>query len=196
LPTAVTGTARILGVSGSLQANSTNTGLLRVARDRAAGGVEVVLFGRLAEIPPFAPDVEPAPAVVVEWRELVSSSDAVLFATPEYAHGLPGVLKNALDWLVGSGDLYGKRVAILSAEPSAQRAAHARADLERTLRAQGADVVGSETIAVPTSARGHEADDPDVIAGVRAALEALTGDAGAGPSDPAPARRPGSPTGQ
>jgi NAD(P)H-dependent FMN reductase len=174
LVTPVTDTVRILGVSGSLQAGSTNTALLRVAADRAAaGGVDVELFDQLAEIPPFSPDTEPAPPVIVEWRALVSSADGVLIATPEYAHGLPGVLKNALDWLVGSGDLYHRRVAILSAEPSAQRAAHARADLERTLRAQGAEVVSSETIAVPTGRRGHEADDPGVIAGVDRAWKAL-----------------------
>src|SRR5690242_8113630 len=121
---------RVLGVSGSLQAGSTNTALLRVARERAHKGVDVVLYERLAEIPPFSPDIEPVPAAVSEWRALVSSADAVLFATPEYAHGLPGVLKNALDWLVGSGGLYEKRVAILSAEPHAARAVYARADLE------------------------------------------------------------------
>lgn len=164
---------RVLGVSGSLQAGSTNTALLRVARERADDGVDVALYERLAAIPPFSPDIEPAPAVVAEWRALVSSADAVLFATPEYAHGLPGVLKNALDWLVGSGDLYEKRVAILSAEPHAARAVHARADLERTLRAQGAEVVSSQTIAVPTGVRGNEAADPGVGAGVDAALAAL-----------------------
>jgi NAD(P)H-dependent FMN reductase len=164
---------RILAVSGSLQAGSANTALLRVARERAAAGVEVLLFERLADTPPFSPDIDPAPAAVDEWRGLVSSSDALLIATPEYAHGLPGALKNALDWLVGSGDLYGKRVAILSAEPHAARAVHARADLGRTLRAQGADVLSSETVAVPTGLRGHEADDPGVVAGVDRALKAL-----------------------
>ena len=164
---------RILAVPGSLQQGSSNAALLRIARDRANDAIEVVLFDRLADVPPFSPDTEPAPAVIDEWRALVASADGVLIATPEYAHGLPGVLKNALDWLVGSGDLYGKRVAILSAAPSAQRAVHARADLERTLRAQGAEVVSSETLAVPTGARGREADDPDVVAGVDRALKAL-----------------------
>jgi NAD(P)H-dependent FMN reductase len=164
---------RILAVSGSLQVGSSNAALLRVASDRAAPGVDVVVFERLADVPPFSPDAEPSSSVVEEWRALVASADGLLIATPEYAHGLPGVLKNALDWLVGSGDLYGKRVAILSAAPSAQRAVHARADLERTLRAQGAEVVSSETIAVPTAARGHEGDDPDVVAGIDRALKAL-----------------------
>ena len=166
---------RILAVSGSLQTGSTNAALLRVAGERVGAGVEVARYDQLGEIPPFSPDIDPAPAVIDRWRSLVRDADALLIATPEYAHGLPGVLKNALDWLVGSGDLYGKRVAILSAEPHAERAQHARADLERTLRAQGADVVSSETIAVPTGVRGHESDDAGVAAGVDRALKALAG---------------------
>jgi chromate reductase, NAD(P)H dehydrogenase (quinone) len=185
LLTAVTGT-RILGVSGSLQASSTNGALLRIARERVGGDAELVVFDALGDIPPFSPEIALAPAAVDAWSALVSSSDALLFATPEYAHGLPGVLKNALDWLVGSGELYGKRVAILSAAPSAERGAHARADLERTLCAQGADVLASTTIAVRASARGHEEADAGIVAGVDDALRVLIDAAGAGPNDPTP----------
>ena len=106
-------------------------------------------------------------------RALVQSADGLLIATPEYAHGLPGTLKNALDWLVGTGELYGKRVVIVSAAPSSERAAYAGADLERTLRAQGANVLASSTIAVPTRARGREIDDPEIVAAVEAALVAF-----------------------
>jgi len=177
---------RILGVSGSLQATSTNSALLRIARERVGGDAELVVFDALRDIPPFSPEIAPPPAAVDAWRALVSSSDALLFATPEYAHGLPGVLKNALDWLVGSGELYGKRVAILSAAPSAERGAHARADLERTLRAQGADVLASATIAVPTSARGNEEAEAGIVAGVDDALRVLIDAVGAEPFDRTP----------
>ena len=162
-------TVRILGVSGSLQSGSTNAALLDVARARVPADMEVVVFNALARIAPFSPEVEP-PAAVERLRALVGLSDGVLFATPEYAHGLPGVLKNALDWLVGSGELYRKRVVITSAAPSAERGWHARADLARTLRAQGAVVLSSTTIAVPACARGHEIDDPNIAAAVDRAL--------------------------
>jgi len=164
---------KILGVSGSLQASSTNTALVHIARAHAPAGVEVVLFDELARIPPFSPELEPAPESVGSFRALVAAADGLLFATPEYAHGLPGVLKNALDWLVGSGELYEKRVVILSAAPSAERGGHARADLERTLRAQGALVLASATVAVPAQARGREADEPAVVSGVRDAVGTL-----------------------
>jgi chromate reductase len=164
---------RILGISGSLQRNSTNTALVDIARARAPEGVEVQRFDGLAAIPPCNPELEPAPPEVEAFRSLVQSADGLLIATPEYAHGLPGMLKNALDWLVGSGELYGKRVVVVSAAPSSDRGAYARADLERTLRAQGADVLASSTIAVPTSARGREIDDPEIVAAVDAVLAAL-----------------------
>lgn len=165
---------KILGISGSLQSSSTNAALLDVAQLRAPEGMEVVVFNALAHIAPFNPELEPEPPAVERLRALVRLSDGVLFATPEYAHGLPGVLKNALDWLVGSGELYGKRVVIVSAAPSAERGAYARADLERTLRAQGADVLVSCTIAVPASARGQELGHPGIAAEVERALVAFT----------------------
>ena len=73
---------RVLAVAGSLQERSSNAALLRVARDRATDRVEFVLFERLADIPPFSPDTEPAPPVIAEWRALVASADGVLIATP------------------------------------------------------------------------------------------------------------------
>jgi NAD(P)H-dependent FMN reductase len=161
-------------ICGSLQAASSNAALLLAADDIArADGDDVVRFERLADIPALNPDVaEPDQADAVRaLRTFVTSSDALLIATPEYAHGLPGALKNALDWLVGSGELYGKRVAIVSAAPSRDRAANARRDLARTLRAQGADVRSSRTIA--TRGRAGDPVDADVHRALQAALRSL-----------------------
>jgi NAD(P)H-dependent FMN reductase len=164
---------RILGISGSLQQHSTNTALIDIAGARAPQDVEVLRFDGLAQIPACNPDLDPVPTEVEAFRALVQSADGLLIATPEYAHGLPGTLKNALDWLVGTGEMYGKRVVIVSAAPSSERAGYARADLERTLRAQGAEVLASSTIAVPTREHGHERDDPEIVAAVDAALATL-----------------------
>jgi chromate reductase, NAD(P)H dehydrogenase (quinone) len=166
-------TVKILGICGSLQSSSTNAALLDVAQLRAPADVEVVIFNALAHIAPFNPDLEPEPPAVERLRALVRLADGVLIATPEYAHGIPGVLKNALDWLVGTGELYGKRVVVVSGAPSAERGAHARADLERTLRAQGADVLCSTTIAVPASARGRERAHPGIATEVDRVLAAF-----------------------
>jgi chromate reductase len=168
---------RILAVSGSLQARSSNRALLRTAQRLAPSGVEVVDSISVGDVPPFDPDVErdgPAPGVVVAWREQVAGADGVLIASPEYAHSLPGSLKNALDWLVGSGDLYGKRVAVLCGSPRPDGGVLGRQALEQTLRAQGADIVESATVGIVASDKGaEEVRDPAAVGAVAAAIAAL-----------------------
>ena len=92
---------KVLGISGSLRRDSYNSALLRAAAERLPAGVELVEFEGLAEIPPYDADVGSdgeTPAAVAELREAVREADAVLIATPEYNHSIPGELKNALDW--------------------------------------------------------------------------------------------------
>ena len=123
-------------------------------------------------MPPFNPDLDgPSPPGTVEaFRREVASADAILIASPEYAFAVPGALKNALDWLVSSGDIYGKPVAVVAGSPRADGGLHVRADLERTLAAQGAVVMSSVTIQVPRR-NGHA--DPALSRPVRAALAAV-----------------------
>ncbi len=127
--------------------------------------VRVQLLDVLPGLPYFNPelDVDPAPASVAELRTGVGAADGVLIASPEYAHEMPGVLKNALDWLVNSGELYGKPVAVLCASPAPERGSYVREALGRTFEAQGARVVFSATVVAGAS---HDV--------VRAALQALT----------------------
>jgi NAD(P)H-dependent FMN reductase len=161
----------ILGISGSLQQRSSNRALLEAARDLAGDGMSVSEYRGVERLPHFNPDLDRdgAPPSVVDFRSRVRGADGVLIASPEYAFGVPGALKDALDWLVGSGDLYQKPVAVLSAAPSAERGRNARADLERTLHGQGARVIASSTIVVP---RGESfAVVSDAVA--REALEAV-----------------------
>ena len=101
---------RILGICGSLQRKSGNLTLLNVAVASTLPDVEVVLFDGLRELPHFNPDIEASgvPESVMRWRRALSESDAVLIASPEYGFSLPGVLKNAIDWVIGSGELEGK----------------------------------------------------------------------------------------
>lgn len=127
---------KILAISGSLQAGSSNTTLLRIAQSMALEDIEVVLYASLADLPYFNPDLDrdPAPTPVADLRAQLLAADGVLLASPEYAHGIPGALKNALDWVVGSGELYAKPVAVLSASPRSSGGAYAREAIERTLR--------------------------------------------------------------
>lgn len=169
-------------MSGSLQARSSNTALLRTAHRVAPAGVEVVDSVSVGAVAPFNPDIEregPEPATVLQWRSQVAAVGGLLIASPEYAHSLPGSLKNALDWLVGSGELYGRPVAVLCGLPRSNGGVLGREALVRTLLAQGADVVLSATVGVAASDKGaEELHDPAAVEVVLAALEALTARSG------------------
>jgi len=111
---------RALGISGSLRRGSLNSALLRTAAERLPGGAELVELDRLRDVPPYDEDIdaEATPAAVVALRQAVRDADAVLIATPEYNHSLPGQLKNALDWVsrpAGKSALDGKPAAVIGA---------------------------------------------------------------------------------
>ncbi len=113
----------VLAICGSLQQKSGNLTLLQVAQRVAPEGVAVHFYDGLRDLPHFNPDLEQGepPPSVAALRMAVSSSDALLIASPEYGHSLPGALKNAVDWLIGSGELERKLVAITCAVPSTER---------------------------------------------------------------------------
>jgi NAD(P)H-dependent FMN reductase len=171
--------ARILALSGSLQTHSSNTALIRLAADMANDGADVDIVEALDRLPYFNPelDLDPAPGAVADLRKRLGAAGAVIIASPEYAHEMPGVLKNALDWLVSSGELYGKPVAVLCAAPSPERGKHVREALERTLDAEGARVVFSATVAVGHSHGGGEMA-PETVHAVASAMQALVSAAG------------------
>jgi NAD(P)H-dependent FMN reductase len=131
---------RILLISGSMRAGSWNTLALRALHERELPGVTTDLYQGLSRLPVFVPDVTPVPAEVDDLLSRISRADAVVFATPEYAGGLPGALKNLLDWTVGGGQLYDKLVAWLDvANPG--RGAGARDQLRTVLGYVAARVV-------------------------------------------------------
>jgi chromate reductase, NAD(P)H dehydrogenase (quinone) len=140
---------KILAVSGSLQAGSSNVALLQTAVRLAPAGVEVVIFDGLRELPHFNPDLEaegPVPAVEA-WRQAIASSDALLVACPEYGFSLPGVLKNGIDWAIGSGELERKAIAITASVTHPERGRRGLGALRDTLNAVSAQIVGGEPIA-------------------------------------------------
>jgi len=145
---------RVLAISGSLRRGSSNTALVRAAARLAPPGVSVSLYCELAEIPPFNPDLD-APATVTRFRARLQTCDALLISSPEYAHGVPGVLKNALDWVVGSGELVEKPTAVINASGRATRAWLSLAD---TLTVMSARVIAAASVTVPLDGRTLDAD--------------------------------------
>jgi chromate reductase, NAD(P)H dehydrogenase (quinone) len=133
---------KILAISGSLRSASKNTKLLRAMADLDPA---MTLFEGIGELPHFNSDVDDAgaPQPVLDYREQLRSADLILISSPEYAHGVPGVMKNALDWVVGSGQLIDKPVVLINASPQSKFAV---AQLTETLTVMSAKVVGSFTI--------------------------------------------------
>lgn len=131
---------RILAISGSLRASSSNTAMLRAAATLAPPSVEVALFAGIGDLPHFNPDLdgENVSPYVTDLRIALRKADAVIFSVPEYAHGVPGALKNALDWVVGSGELAGKPVALWN---PTERGTHAQASLSETLTVMAAKII-------------------------------------------------------
>lgn len=146
---------RILAVLGSLGKHSQNHALLERIRALAVED-QVQIWTSLGELPFFNPDVEPedAPASVLAFRAAIAESDAVVIACPEYGHSLPGVLKNAIDWVIGSGELEQKVVAITASVPHLDRGRRGLQALRQTLAAVSAEVTFDEPIL-----RGSERDD-------------------------------------
>ena len=125
----MTTTSRVLLVSGSLRATSTNSAVLRTARALAPGRIEAVVYGGLGALPHFNPDEDtnPLPATVGELRAEIRNADGVVFSVPEYAGALPGSFKNLLDWTIGDdqpGSIYEKPVAWINASPRGAVNAH------------------------------------------------------------------------
>jgi chromate reductase, NAD(P)H dehydrogenase (quinone) len=140
---------RVLGISGSLRRDSLNSALLRAAAERLPAGVELVEYEGLREIPPYDADLEleRAPLAVAELREAIRAADAVLVATPEYNHSIPGVLKNALDWAsrpAGQSALNGTPAAVVGASTGMFGAVWAQAETRKVLGALGGRVVEAE----------------------------------------------------
>ena len=166
----------LLAISGSLRAGSTNTTLLKAAVAFAPDGVSLNFYGGLGDLPHFNPDLDKdlPPVAVAEFRTQLRKSAGVIISTPEYAHGVPGVLKNALDWLVASGEFYEKPVALFSASP---RANYAQASLTETLTVMTARIVSEACIVVPLLGKNLDENeiisDPDHSRTIRSAFEAF-----------------------
>jgi NAD(P)H-dependent FMN reductase len=171
------GRVRVLAISGSLRSASSNSALVEALTTVATEIMDVRVYRGLAELPPFNPDHDgdrPAGSVR-DFRSALQTCDAVVISSPEYAHGVPGVLKNALDWIVGSGELIDKPVALINVSP---HATHAQASLKETLTVMSARVVPQASITVSLAGRKLDASgiaaDSELSTVLRSAMAPLT----------------------
>jgi chromate reductase, NAD(P)H dehydrogenase (quinone) len=162
----------ILAISGSLRQISSNTALLQAAIALAPENVEVKLYGGLNDLPHFNPDLESTePPAVKDLRQQLAWSDGLLISSPEYAHGVPGVLKNALDWLVSGAEFVGKPIALFNASP---RAIHAQASLTEIVTTMAGRIVPEASITIPLLGKNIDAAgivaDPEMSSELQAAI--------------------------
>jgi len=168
----------ILAISGSLRRRSSNTEVLRAAAKLAPVTVSVKLFDGLAALPPFNPDLDAEgavpPAVVGDFREQIGAADALLICSPEYAHGVAGALKNALDWLVSSPAMVFKPIGLLNVSP---RSSYGYAALAETLRTMSTVLVEGASVELPIAGTSLDAEAiaavPDYATKLRAAIDSL-----------------------
>lgn len=146
--TAVTVPINIVAISGSLKSTSTNTNILRAIASLAPQNVIIKIIDGLDALPHFNPDSDDSISTVNNFRQQLKEADGVLFSTPEYAFGIPGVLKNALDWLVSSGELNEKPVVAISASPLYAGGDKALASLLLTLTALGTNINAGASLSI------------------------------------------------
>jgi NAD(P)H-dependent FMN reductase len=157
---------RLLAVAGSLRSGSTNSALIDAASAVAPDGIAVTIFEGIGGLPFYNPDddVEPLPASVIHWRAAVNAADGLLVSCPEYARGIPGVFKNALDWLVGNLDGSTKPAALWSGSP---RAVASQEQLRVVMATLSAGVVEVGCLTLPLLGRAWTAEELIADAGMR-----------------------------
>jgi NAD(P)H-dependent FMN reductase len=166
---------RLLAISGSLRRESSNTAMLRAMAAVAPDDIAVTLFDGIGALPHFNPDIEFDPLdAVTAYRAALTEADGILISCPEYAHGIPGVMKNALDWVVGSGELVDKPIALVRPSP---RAAYAQAALMEVLWTMSGKLIEEAFVTVQTMGRILPAEgmaaDPEIANALRGSLAAL-----------------------
>jgi chromate reductase, NAD(P)H dehydrogenase (quinone) len=149
---AIVATTRILAISGSLRTGSLNSCVLAAAAILAPPETEIIPYIGLSHLPAFNPDLDTAdpPPVVQALRDEIRKSDGLLISSPEYARGVPGSLKNALDWLVSSAEFPGKPVALINTSP---RSIEAQAQLRLILSTMSAHLIDQASITLPLLGR-------------------------------------------
>lgn len=160
-----TASLKIIGISGSLRMDSSNTNVLRALGTCLPAGTSFGMYEGIGHLPHFNPELDKEGSIPAEsvkaFRGLLKDADGLVICSPEYAAGVPGVLKNALDWIVSSGELVNKPVAAISASPAHSGGQIALASLVGTLRIMTAITPDELTLSIPFISKKLQKDVPD-----------------------------------
>lgn len=172
---------QILAISGSLRRKSSNSAVLQAASQLGASRFHFTFYQGLDTLPHFNPELdgegEHEPGPVRELRTQLRAADGVIICTPEYANGVPGSLKNALDWIVSSGEFLDKPTAVISASPNPLGGDKAHASLLLTLNMLTAKIPEGATLRIPMISKKLNADgevtDETTLLALESVLDAL-----------------------
>jgi NAD(P)H-dependent FMN reductase len=165
----------ILALSGSQRSQSLSSGLLRACRELSPAQLDIRIFEAHKNFPLFNPELAPPPAVLA-LHQAVADADALLIASPEYAHGVTGTIKNTLDWLVSHPPFVGKPVAVLN---PAYQSFHADASLKEILTMMSAELIDDACVRIPVNGSNVDphaiAASPRFAPAIAGALQAILG---------------------
>lgn len=170
---------RVLAISGSLKQTSTNTKYLKALALMAPPGTDIEIYEGLDELPHFNPDrdLDGEWPAVEAFRSRLREAHGIVLCTPEYAAGVPGVLKNALDWTVSSGEWLSKPTAVISASPTVNGGDKAHASLLATLSMLDARIVPNGTLTIPLAPAKIQPNgvvtDPDIASRMSALMNGM-----------------------
>lgn len=147
----------ILAMCGSVREGSTNLALLHAAKLCAPTEVDIIVWNEQSRLPHFNPGLETSPPTTVQdFRNLVARVDGLIVACPEYARGVPGSFKNALDWLVGGDSFVNKKFTLWNASP---RAFEAQRSLKLVLETMSGIFVETAALNIPLLKQEISAED-------------------------------------
>ena len=161
----MTSRSRIIAIPGSMSQSSVNLSLIRSIVQNFSDRLDITLFAGLSAIPHFNPDLdnENPPENVSNFRRQLKQADGILICTPEYAMGVPGTLKNAIDWTVSSMEFSHKPVALITASTAGQKGHHS---LINTLKIIEADMPDDSQLLishVKTKVKDDKITDPETL---------------------------------
>lgn len=162
----------LLALSGSLRSASYNTAAIKALKNLAPTHIKIVI-GSIAQLPLFNPDLEGQPIPALDGLvSTLKQADGLIIASPEYAHGISGPMKNALDWLVGSVDFPYKPIMLINTSPRAQ---HAQEALLEVLTTMSGNIINGACVSIPLLSSDLDSDgiidDKEISETLLSALE-------------------------
>jgi NAD(P)H-dependent FMN reductase len=171
----MTGRKKIVAISGSTRKNSANLSLINALKELYSHQFEFKIFRDLTAIPHFNPDLDKdnPPEAVLAFRNEISEADGILICTPEYAMGVPGTLKNAIDWTVSSMEFSHKPVALITASSAGHKA---HLSMMETLKVIESDISNDSQLLisfVKTKVKDNEITDKDTLEQVKKLMQSF-----------------------